>query len=150
MTEADIQQLNAHPPQLVSTMRASTGETRQGSRTTSRKRKRMATSASPRSISQSLPKLSTPQVIEQHGEHVSKYFIKKPQLLFQMLRLHLNHPLKSKQQRQFIHRRLHLHDRQYRLDLHRHLWQSYREWGANHEMWPVSPSPSLFFSSPHG
>ena len=150
MTEADIQQLIAHRPQPVSPMIENTDEARQGSRTTSRKRKRMATSASSRSISQRRPKRSRPQVIEQHDEYVSKYLMKKPQLLFQMLRLHLNYPFKGKQQRQFIHRRLHLHDRQYRLDLHRHLWQSYREWGANHEMWPVSPSLSTFFSSSHG
>lgn len=125
-------------------------ETRQTRRddVTSKKRKRLATSASSRSISQRLPKrpknrthLSMdPIVIEQKQEYLPKYLTKKPRLLFQMLRLHLNHSLKNKQQQEFIYRRLSLVDRQYRFDNHRHLWQSYCELGANHEIWPVSLS----------
>jgi hypothetical protein len=37
----------------------------------------------------------------------------------------------------FIHLRLQLLDRQYRLDADRHLWQSYLNLGSEEKFWPV-------------
>jgi hypothetical protein len=37
----------------------------------------------------------------------------------------------------FIHLRLQLLDRQYRLDVDRHLWQSYLDLGCQEKFWPV-------------
>lgn len=150
LSEAEIQQLinNDRRPLLpVSTSSGNrSNETRQTRNTTSKKRKRMATSASSRSISQRLPKrhkehhppVLDPVVTERKMEHVPKYMTKTPDLLFQMLRAHLHHPLKRKEEQIFIYRRLYLFDRQYRLDHHRNLWQSYHQWGSQHEIWPVS------------
>ena len=159
MAEVEIQQLITQRLRAPSTTnpidRSNEAQQTCKTTTTTKKRKRMATSASSRSISQRLPKrsrqqnppMTDPQIIEQHDQHRSRYLTKTPRLLFQMLRLHLNHPLKGKQPQQFIYHRLHLYDRQYRLDLHRHLWQSFRELGANHEVWPVSLSVASDFSS---
>lgn len=141
LNDQEIQQLIDNP-----SLTHSTNQTRPRRQTTSKKRKRMATSMSSRSISQRLPKrhkechpsTDDPVVIEKNRGHLPKYMTKTPQLLFQMLRVHLNHPLKRKEEQTWIYRRLSHFDRQYRLDRHRQIWQSYHQWGTQHEIWPVS------------
>lgn len=150
LNEVEIQQLisnHSHLPLPASTSVTNrSNETRRARNTTSKKRKRMATSASSRSISQRLPKrhkerhppVPDPIVIESTMAHLPKYMTKASDVLFQMLRTYLKHPLKRKEEQTFIYRRLYLFDRQYRLDHHRNLWQMYHQSGTQYDIWPVS------------
>ncbi|CAF1241717.1 unnamed protein product [Rotaria sordida] len=65
-----------------------------------------------------------------------KYLKIFPNLLFQILRIQLKHGLKKAKERKYIHDRLQLFDRQYRLQCHRNLWQSYFTLGSEHQLWP--------------
>jgi len=57
-------------------------------------------------------------------------YLKKSSItLFQALRRYLKHPLKNEIEQKFIYLRLQLLDRQFCLDLNRHLWQSYLDIG---------------------
>jgi hypothetical protein len=119
----------------------------------SKKRKRISTSTSQRSISQSVPKkkiknktLSSSTPLLPSNDIISttttsyrtpKELKMLPNLLFQMLRIQLKHDLKKTKERKYIHRRLQLFDRQYRLECHRNLWQSYFTLGSAHRLWPV-------------
>ena len=59
-------------------------------------------------------------------------------ILVQTLRLQLDHLLKKKFEQIFVYQRLQLLDKQYSLELHRSLWQSYLTTGSHHQLWPVS------------
>lgn len=126
----------------------------------SHKRKRMLASASSRSISRLIPdkkkqKSSTREkvVLPTTSAHVKstcripKYCKLVPNLFFQTLRLYIHHSLKKKKEKQYVHKRLQLLDRQYRLELHRNLWQSYLTLGSQHQLWAVSIRLLFFFLS---
>jgi hypothetical protein len=107
----------------------------------SNKRKRMSTSTSLRSITQQqVPKKMkqknvpiNPVVPRKSNYRLPKYLKKAPNLLFQALRLQLKKKLNKKTQQRFLHYRLQLIDQQYRLKLHRNLWQSYLTLGSEHQ-----------------
>ena len=120
----------------------------------SRKRKRMTTSSSQRSLSQ-LSVKKKPMTEEQQqqpqpeaviiertnaNDRLPMYLKSSSTSLFQALRLHVKRSLRKKNEREFIHSRLQLLDRHYRLDLHRNLWQSYFTIGSEQHLWPVSLS----------
>ena len=115
-------------------------------RSKSQKRKRMTTSASSRSISIRSPKRSKNKIdnivddttTNRPKYRLPKYLTKASNLLYQALRLQMKLQLNKKTQQQFLYRRLQLFDQQYRLDLHRNLWQSYRQLGSIEQLWPVS------------
>ncbi|CAF2764165.1 unnamed protein product [Rotaria sp. Silwood2] len=116
----------------------------------SKKRKRMTASESSRSISRQSRKKSKKKHVQINpvpsgvNDRPPKYLKKMPNLLFQALRLHINHKLNKKYQQQFIHPRLRLFDRQYRLELHRHLWESYSTLGSMHRLWTVSDRRTFY------
>lgn len=66
-------------------------------------------------------------------------------VLFQMLSMKLEYPLKKKLERQFIYLRLYLFDQQYRLNNEQQLWLSYQNLALQYHQWPVRLV--LFFSS---
>ncbi|CAF1506248.1 unnamed protein product, partial [Rotaria sordida] len=66
----------------------------------------------------------------------STYLTKLPYLIFDALSQQLNCVLNKKDQQIFIHLRLHLFDRQFRLDVDRHLWQSYLDLASHEQIWP--------------
>jgi hypothetical protein len=116
-------------------------------KTKSNKRKRISTSTSLRSITQQVPKKMkkknvtiNPPVPRKSNDRLPKYLKKAPNLLFQALRLQLKKKLNKKAQQRFLHYRLQLIDQQYRLNLHRNLWQSYFTLGSEQQIWPVSSS----------
>jgi hypothetical protein len=112
----------------------------------SNKRKRMSTSTSLRSITERVPKkikkknVSINPVPRKSNYPIPKYLKKAPNLLFQNLRLQLKKKLNKKTQQRFLHYRVQLIDQQYRLRLHRNLWQSYFTLGSEQQIWPVSSS----------
>jgi len=121
-------------------------------RSTSSKRKRMTLSSSQRSTSHPLAK----RIKRKQSSQISVTPIKPdyklplylkmhPNLLFRTLRQQLKHPLKKKNERQFIHHRLQILDQQYRLSLHQNLWQSYLTLGSEKQVWPVSSKTSFDF-----
>lgn len=61
-----------------------------------------------------------------------------PHLIFQALSQQMNCSLNKNNEQMFIHLRLQLFDRQYRLDVDRHLWESYLDLGCKEKFWPVS------------
>jgi hypothetical protein len=123
----------------------------------SKKRKRISTSASQISMSQSMhtkkirkntassPSLPLNDIIPTNTTtntttttyRKPKYLTMFPNLLFQILRIQLKHDLKKANNRRYIYDRLQLFDRQYRLECHRNLWQSYFILGSEHQLWPV-------------
>ena len=66
------------------------------------------------------------------------YLRQSPHLVFQALSQQLNYQLNKKDEQLFIHLRLQLFDRQYRLDVDQHLWQSCLDLGCQENLWPVS------------
>ena len=110
----------------------------------SNKRKRMSASTSIRSITQRVPKkikktnVPINPVPRKSNCRLPKYLKKAPNLLFQTLRLQLKKKLNKRTQQRFLHYRLELIDQQYRLSLHRNLWQSYFTLGSEQQIWPVS------------
>ncbi|CAF4745423.1 unnamed protein product, partial [Rotaria sp. Silwood2] len=66
------------------------------------------------------------------------YLVHSPHLIFRTLRQQLNCPLNKKDEQIFIHVRLQLFDRQYRLELDQRLWQSYLDLGLQEKSWPRS------------
>ena len=72
------------------------------------------------------------------------YLTQSPHFIFKNLSQQLNCPLNKKEVQIFVHLRLQLFDRQFRLDLDRHLWQSYLELGSQEQYWPVSFCVSFF------
>ena len=104
------------------------------------KRKRMATSASLLSLSKQQPlqkkkKLNISTAMKTN--HRLPAYLKSPSsLLFSTLRRQLNHRLSNKIEQRFIYNRLRLLDRQYRLQLHQTIWQSYLNIGSKQQLWP--------------
>ncbi|CAF4469899.1 unnamed protein product, partial [Rotaria sp. Silwood2] len=66
------------------------------------------------------------------------YLTHSPHLIFQALRHEFNRSLNKKDEQIFIHVRLQLLDRQYRLELDQRLWESYLEVGLQEKLWPCS------------
>ncbi|CAF1507025.1 unnamed protein product [Rotaria sp. Silwood1] len=66
------------------------------------------------------------------------YLTHSPHLIFQALRQEFNCSLNKKDEQIFIHLRLQLFDRQFRLELDQHLWQSYLDLFHQDNLWPVS------------
>ncbi|CAF4037101.1 unnamed protein product [Rotaria sp. Silwood1] len=64
------------------------------------------------------------------------YLTHLPHLIFQALRQELNCSLNKKDEQIFIHLRLQLFDRQFRLELDQHLWQSYLDLFHQENLWP--------------
>ena len=119
----------------------------------SHKRKQMTPSSSQRSLSQlSVQKkpMTEKQQQQQQPEEViiapttkvndrlPMYLKSSSMKLFQALRLHMKRSLRKKNEQDFIHSRLQLLDRHYRLDLNQNLWQSYLTIGSEQHLWPVS------------
>ncbi len=65
------------------------------------------------------------------------YLMQSPHLVFETLSQQLNCQLNKKGEQMFIHLRLQLFDRQYRLDVDQHLWQSCLNLGCQEKLWPV-------------
>ncbi|CAF1273836.1 unnamed protein product [Rotaria sp. Silwood1] len=84
------------------------------------------------------------QSIPSHSISVNKnyplpaYLTHSPHLIFQALRQELNRAINKKDERIFLHVRLQLLDRQYRLELDQRLWQSYLNVGLQEKLWPRS------------
>lgn len=156
MDEEEIQTLMEHwPHREPGAMEAvqrhlRTTETRaRNKRRASTKRKRMLTSSSSRSLVQRSPKRRKPPSDEPllHAaslvpihDRPPNYLTKSPAILYQALRLQLQHKLNKKAEQRFLSRRLQLFDRQYRLEMHRQLWHSYRRLGTAYQIWPVCSS----------
>lgn len=66
------------------------------------------------------------------------YLTQSPHLIFQALSQPLNCELNKKDEQMFVHLRLQLFDRQYRLDVDQHLWQSCLDLGCQEKFWPVN------------
>ncbi|CAF1393936.1 unnamed protein product [Rotaria sordida] len=66
------------------------------------------------------------------------YLTHSPYLIFQALRQEFNSAINKKVERIFLHVRLQLFDRQYRLELDQRLWQSYLDIGLQEKLWPRS------------
>ena len=121
----------------------------------SNKRKRIVTSVSERSIHQRIPKRNKKDPVMTMDSRNStntdyklpKYLKKASHFLFRNLRLQLKKKLNTKKQQHFVRQRLQLFDQQYRLDLHRHLWESYLTLGSEHQIWSVSLFVFLFFKN---
>ncbi|CAF3847890.1 unnamed protein product [Rotaria sp. Silwood1] len=64
------------------------------------------------------------------------YLTHSPHLIFQALRQEFNCSLNKKDEQIFIHLRLQLFDRQFRLELDQHLWQSYLNLFHQDNLWP--------------
>ncbi|CAF1489796.1 unnamed protein product [Adineta steineri] len=68
-----------------------------------------------------------------HNDNIYRcapYLKRTSSILLQALRLQLEHPLKKKIEQRFIFQRLELLDKQFCLELHRFLWQSYLNIGS--------------------
>jgi len=137
--------VNQLPNQNIEQMEASTTTKNKDMERKLNKRKRIPTSTSLRSIAQGKPKKMKKKNASfinitsiKPNYRLPKYLKKAPNLLFQSLRLQLKHKLKKKNQQRFLHHRLQLIDQQYRLNLHRNLWQSYLTLGSEHQTWTVS------------
>jgi hypothetical protein len=136
---------NPLPNRNSEEMEVVTTSKRKENKRKSNKRKRMSTSTSVRSITSSQvakkmkQKTNRPSVVPKKSTYrLPKYLKKTSNLLFQALRLQLNKKLNTKAQQQFLHSRLQLIDQQYRLNLHRNVWQSYFTLGSEQQIWPVS------------
>jgi hypothetical protein len=68
----------------------------------------------------------------------ASYLKRLSPILLQALRLQLDHLLKKKFEQIFVYKRLQLLDKQFSLQLHQSLWQSYMNMGPQHQLWPVS------------
>ena len=66
------------------------------------------------------------------------YLMQSSHLVFQALSQQFNCQLNKKDERMFLHLRLQLLDRQYRLDIDQHLWQSCLDLARHEKLWPVS------------
>ncbi|CAF1088999.1 unnamed protein product [Rotaria sordida] len=66
------------------------------------------------------------------------YLSHLPHLIFQTLRQEFNCVINKKDERIFLHVRLQLLDRRYRLKLDQGLWQSYLDIGHEEKLWPRS------------
>jgi hypothetical protein len=76
----------------------------------------------------------------------SKYLKMPRKLLLHSLHLQLNCPLKKKKEQRFILTRLKIIDQQFCLKQIRYLYQTYLEFGIQHQVWPVSFSVILCIS----
>ena len=65
------------------------------------------------------------------------YLKRSSPVLFQLLKQKLNYPMKSKNERHFIYRRLSLFDQLYCLEADLKLQQSYLETGLQEQRWSV-------------
>ena len=110
--------------------------------TQSRKRKRMTPSSSQQSFSSQMIKKKRSSQIPilpiKTNYKLPMYLKVHPNLLFRSLHVHLNYTIKKKKDRQFLHHRLQLFDKQCRLDHQKELWQSYFILGSEQQLWPVS------------
>ena len=66
--------------------------------------------------------------------------MQSPHLIFQALSQQSSCQLNKKDEQMFIHLRLQLFNRQYRLDVDQHLWQSCLNVDCQENFWPVSYS----------
>ncbi|CAF5050322.1 unnamed protein product, partial [Rotaria sp. Silwood1] len=95
----------------------------------------------PRAVKK-MKKTSFIQSIPVNGIRMNKnypmpaYLTHLPHLIFQALRQELNCSLNKKDEQIFIHLRLQLFDRQFRLELDQHLWQSYLDLFHQENLWP--------------
>ncbi|CAF1418102.1 unnamed protein product [Adineta steineri] len=78
-----------------------------------------------------------------HNDNIYRcapYLKRTSSILLQALRLQLEHPLKKKIEQRFIFQRLQLLDKQFCLEIHRFLWQSYLNIGSQQQQqqytWP--------------
>lgn len=68
------------------------------------------------------------------------YLTRAPSILFSTLKHTWNYAVKGQAERQFIHKRLILFDRQYCLELDLQLQRFYWELGRQQQTWPVTLS----------
>jgi hypothetical protein len=66
------------------------------------------------------------------------YLKRSTTILFQMLKKTFNCSFKTREEKDFIHRRITLFDQYYCFEVHLQLWQSYLEVGREKHLWPVS------------
>ncbi|CAM2729112.1 unnamed protein product [Rotaria socialis] len=66
------------------------------------------------------------------------YLTHSPHFIFQTLRQQFNRLLNKKDEQIFVHVRLQLLDRKYRLEVDQRLWQSYLDLGLKEKLWPRS------------
>jgi len=109
--------------------------------TTTHKRKRMPISSSQLWLSkqQPLPKKIKPNILmpTKTNNRLPAYLRSPSSLLFSTLRRQLKHRLSKKTEQHFIYNRLRSLDRQYRLNLHQNIWQSYLTIGSEQQLWPI-------------
>ena len=66
------------------------------------------------------------------------YLIRSPMAIIKMLTNIINCNFKKKEEQLFIYHRLDLLDKDYYLQVHLQLWQSYFDIGIQQHRWPVS------------
>ena len=81
---------------------------------------------------------ATSMVMHNNIYRCAPYLKRLSPILLQALRLQLDHALKKKIEQAFVYKRLQLLDKQFSLELHRSLWQSYMNMGSQQHIWPVS------------